>query len=72
MIKKMKSFWASLEGMTEISRRELFLEVLVCILAGIVVGMICTPKKTVTIGSNNSGNGCNNGYGSDEEGDKLS
>ncbi len=67
MIKKMKNFWYSLDGTTEISRRELFLEIAVCVLAGILVGMIFTPKKTVTIGSNNSGNGCNNGGGSAED-----
>ena len=64
MIKKMKSFWASLEGTTEISKRELFLEIAVCMLAGILLGMFLTPRKTTIIGSGNSGNGCNNGNGS--------
>ena len=69
MIKKMKNFWTSLEGTTVISRRELFLEIVVCTLAGILLGIIFTPKKTTIIGSNNSGNGCNNGNESadDEE-----
>lgn len=61
MIKKMKAFWTSLDGTTVISKRELFLEIAACALAGLVLGMIFTPKKTVTIGSNNSGNGCHNG-----------
>lgn len=61
MIKKMKNFWASLEGTTVISKRELFLEIAVCALAGILLGIIFTPKKTITIGSNNAGNGCSNG-----------
>lgn len=67
MIKKMKNFWASLEGTTVISRRELFLEIAVCALAGILLGMIFTPKKTTIIGSGNSGNGCNNGNDSAEK-----
>ena len=61
MITKMKNFWTSLDETTIISKRELFLEILAVALTGIVLGMILTPKKTVTIGSNNSGNGCNCG-----------
>ena len=59
MLRKMKSFWTSLDETTIISKRELFLEILAVALTGIVLGMILTPKKTVTIGSHNSGNGCN-------------
>lgn len=67
MIRKMKSFWISLDDTTIISKRELFLEIVSVALAGLVLGMIFTPKKTVTIGSNNAGNGCNCGNsGSDE------
>ncbi|MFW5668922.1 MAG: hypothetical protein ACOCM4_06715 [Acetivibrio ethanolgignens] len=58
MIREMKNFWASLEETTVISKKELFLEIVACALAGIVLGMIFTPRKTITIGSNNSGNGC--------------
>lgn len=65
MITKMKNFWASLEETTTITKRELFLEIAVCALTGLVLGMILTPKKTITIGSNNSGNGCNNGNDND-------
>ena len=61
MITKMKTFWTSLDETTIISKRELLLEILAVALTGIVLGMILTPKKTVTIGSNNSGNGCNCG-----------
>ena len=67
MIKKMRSFWASLEGTAVISKRELFLEIVVCFLAGILLGVIFTPKKTSIIGSNNSGNGCHNGSNSGNE-----
>ena len=63
MITKMKNFWNSLDEMTAVSKRELFLGVVSAALLGAVLGMILTPKKTVTIGSNYSGNGCNCGNG---------
>ena len=59
MITKIKNFWASLDGTTIISKRELFLEIVAVALTGLVLGMFLTPKKTTTIGSNNSGNGSN-------------
>lgn len=52
-MKKMKSFWASLDDVTCISKRELFLGILACTLAGIVFGLLFSPKKTTIIGSNN-------------------
>lgn len=61
MIRKMKTFWNSLDETTIVSKRELFLEIVAVALTGLVLGMIFTPKKTVTIGSNNCGNGCNCG-----------
>lgn len=65
-MKKIKAFWTSLEeGETTISKRELFFILATCSLAGIVLGAIFSPKKSVTIGSNNSGNGCD--YRKDEE-----
>lgn len=63
-MKKIKAFWASLEESTVISKRELFLGLSTCALAGIVLGVFFSPKKKVTIGSNNgnnnTGNGCDN------------
>ena len=67
MITKMKNFWNSLDEMTAVSKRELFLGVVSAALLGAVLGMILTPKKTVTIGSNNSGNGCNCGNSNGDE-----
>ena len=61
MITKMKNFWNSLDGTTSISKRELFLEIMVAALTGLVLGMIFTPRKNVTGGRHNSGNGCNCG-----------
>lgn len=65
IMKKIKEFWATLEDDTTISKRELFFILATCSLAGIVLGAFFSPKKTVSIGSNNSGNGCN--YLEDEE-----
>ena len=68
MIRKMKDFWTSLDEMKTISKRELFLEMVAVALTGIVLGMLLTPKKTVTIGSNNNcGNGCNCGNSNGDE-----
>ena len=53
MITKIKNFWTSLDETTIISKRELFLGIVAAALAGLALGMIFTPKKTVTIGSNN-------------------
>lgn len=59
-MKKIKEFWASLEDETIISKRELFLALVTCTLAGIVAGVFLSPKKNVEIGSNNGSNnsGC--------------
>ncbi len=57
-MKKIKEFWASLEGVTEISKRELFLGLASCTLTGIVLGIIFTPHRTFMVGNNNGNNGC--------------
>lgn len=74
-MKKMKAFWKSLEGTAVISKRELFLGLTTCALAGLVLGVFFSPKKKVAIGSNNgshnTGNGCDNvaeGSQKDEKG----
>lgn len=55
-MKKIKAFWESLEDVTAVSNRELFLGLLCCALGGIVLGVFFSPKKTVTIGCNNGNN----------------
>ena len=60
MTKKLQACWKSLDRRIIVNQRELVLGLAVCALAGIVVGAVCTPKKNVSIGSNNgnhSGNG---------------
>ena len=56
-MKKIKAFWESLEDMATVSRRELFLEVVCCLLAGFVLGILFSPNKTTMIASNNK-SGC--------------
>lgn len=58
---KLKSFWEKLNVNITVNQRELILGVTVCALAGIVIGMIFSPKKWVMIGSQN-------GNGRDDEG----
>lgn len=56
-MKKIRLFWESLDDVATVSKRELFLELVCCALAGIVLGILFSPKKTMTIGCNN-GNSC--------------
>ncbi|MGN0131658.1 MAG: hypothetical protein ACI4AA_04380 [Lachnospiraceae bacterium] len=56
----MKEKWDELEALftedTEVTAREFCLTVAVAFLLGLVLGMIFSPKKHVTIGSNNGSN----------------
>lgn len=56
----MREKWDELEALltedTEVTAREFFLTVAVAFLLGLVLGMIFSPKKHVTIGSNNGSN----------------
>lgn len=52
-MKKIREYWDSLEEIIPLSKRELFLGLTTCVLAGIVFGVFFGPKKTVTIGCNN-------------------
>ena len=55
-MKKIRAYWASLEEIIPLSKRELVLALTTSVLAGIVVGVFFGPKKTVTIGCNNGNN----------------
>ena len=57
MTEKMQDCWKSLNRTIIVNQRELVLGVAACTLAGFVAGMLFSPRKNVTIGSNNSGNG---------------
>lgn len=64
MRNKIACFKESLKSDVVINKKEFLLTLAVCILGGILLGIIMTPKKEVTIGSFN-GNGC--GMQDDEE-----
>lgn len=57
---KLCKFWASLDRKILINKRELLLEMTACTLAGVLVGILLSPKRTLTIGSYN-GNGAASG-----------
>ena len=75
MKEKWENFKVSLSDITAMSRREFLLTVAVCILGGMVFGMLFSPRKSMVIGSNNgnnSGNGKNSGCGQEmEEGEEA-
>ena len=54
-MKHLESFWNSLDGVVLARKRELALGGLLCLTAGLTLGMLLSPRKTVTIGSNNIG-----------------
>ncbi len=59
-MKKLKAFWEDLNKNIVVRKRELVLGVALGAVSGMVLGMLCSPRKNVTIGSHNWGNGCNN------------
>lgn len=57
MFKKFLAFKESLKDDVTFNKKEYVLTLTVCILGGILFGMIFTPKKTLNIGSFNASNG---------------
>ena len=57
MTEKIQDCWKSLNRTIIVNQRELVLGVAACTLAGFVAGMLFSPRKNVTMGSYNSGNG---------------
>lgn len=53
-LSKIQDFWDSLDVAVVANKRELLLGMTTCVLSGLVVGMLISPKKNVTIGSNNA------------------
>ena len=60
MKEKWKEWTESLSDSQIMSKREFLLTIVVCVLGGIVFGMLCSPKKSIVIGSNNGNNSGNN------------
>ena len=57
MTEKIQDCWKSLNRTIIVNQRELVLGVAACTLAGIVAGMLFSPRKNGTMGNYNSGNG---------------
>ena len=72
MCHQIRKFWDSLDKNVTVSQRELLLGVTCCALAGILTGMLLSPKKTVTIGSNNGSNNSGNSASLPAAGDEDS
>lgn len=56
MQEKWKELQVILEEMKTMKKKEYFLMLAVCLLSGLVVGMLVSPKKQVMVGSNNGNN----------------
>ena len=69
MKEKWEVFNETLDDLKTMSKREYLLTISTCILGGILLGFLFSPKKTTTIGSNNGNNAGNGNHAeiSDEE-----
>lgn len=63
MLENWKAGWKGLNVKILVNKRELVLGMASCAMAGMLLGMFCSPKKQVTIGSNNGSNNSDNGNG---------
>ena len=63
MCKKLEKIWRSLDRTILVNKRELVLGVAACTLAGVLAGILLSPRKTVTIGSHNGNNSTGNSTG---------
>ena len=63
MCKKLEKIWSSLDRTILVNKRELVLGVAACTLAGVLAGILLSPRKTVTIGSHNGNNNTGNPAG---------
>lgn len=63
MCKKLKENWVSLDRVITVNQRELVLGVAAATLAGVLTGILLSPRKTVTIGSHNGNNNTGNSAG---------
>lgn len=63
---KIKEFMKGLSENTTMTKKEYFLTIATCLLGGIVLGILCSPKKHTVIGCNN-GNNTDSNINWDEE-----
>jgi len=55
MYAKLSKFWRSLDRNVVVNKRELFLGMTSCALSGILLGMLLSPRHSLTIASYNTG-----------------
>ena len=55
VMEEVLEFWDCLDAEAVVNKRELVLGILVCVLTGVLAGIMISPKKRVTIG------GCSGG-----------
>ena len=60
MTEKIVKCWKDMDRRIIVNQRELVLGVAACALAGVVVGLFLSPRKNVTIGSNNGSHNSGN------------
>lgn len=60
MTEKITKCWKALDRKIIVNQRELVLGVAACALAGVVAGIFLSPRKNVTIGSNNGSHNSGN------------
>lgn len=53
IVKKFTEWWESLETEIIVRKKEVVLELLVCFLGGLVIGIMTSPRKNVSIGCHN-------------------
>ena len=60
MFEKLRNGWKAMNCEIVINKRELILGITACTLAGVLTGILLSPKKSVTIGSHNGNNNTGN------------
>ena len=60
MKEKWEIFKTTLTETKTMTKKEFLLIVAVCVLGGLVIGMLASPRKQITIGSNNGSNNQDN------------
>lgn len=63
---KLKKFVKTLTEETTMSKKEYVLTMTTCLLGGLVIGMLCSPRKYTKIGCENGSNNSNNRVSNDE------
>ena len=55
-MKKLKEMWSTSPETVTVTRLDGILIVTICALAGVIIGMLCSPRKMVSIGCGNEAN----------------